>query len=960
VTSPGTQEDGAARWQRVDDLFHAVLARPAGERAAFLESACANDPALGAEVARLLRAHERAEGFLDGGPVAQLEDAPALEPGRRLGPYVIEGAIARGGMGEVYRARHTRLDRVVAIKVLPREVAASPVQRERLEREARALSALDHPHICAVHDVGHEDGVDFLVMEFLEGETLDARLRRGALPLPLAVRYGVEIAQALDAAHRKGIVHRDLKPSNVMVTRSGARLLDFGIAKRVRRGIAGASGTRTNEPSLTREGSLIGTIGYMAPEQLEGREPDGRSDIFALGAVLHEMVTGRPAFAGTSAARVIAAVLAADPPPLTRGQADLPRELERIVARCLAKDPEERWQNAGDLATALGWLAEAPAGTAASPDERRRRAAGLALAAAAALALVLLAVLLVARPRKAPDAAQPVTASIVPPEGVEFSFDSAHGPPALSPDGRRLAFVGVRADGRQAVWVHELARAAARELAGTDGGAHPFWAPDSRRLGFFADGRLLTIDTGSGGARSVCDAPYPRGGAWTPDDVILFGGLWRPIHRVAVSGGSPEPVTAFEGSEHTHVFPHVLPGGRFLYAAAVFGGNVSTIKVAQLGSAGSRVLTTSAASALYAHPGWILFWRGQALVAQRLDPETMTLQGTAAPVAQPVRALVTTSGSTIASVAGTRALVYQEGASEAHARLTWFDRSGRRLAELGTPGDWMRPSLSPDGRRVVADVVDKARGGSARDLWIFEGERGVPTRFTREPTTERWGAWSPDGRRVAFASSGADTLSVLVQETTGTADAKALFTSAAYHLPAHWSGDGRFLALQTLARELATGWDVSVYSFAEREVRPLLDASYSEGSPQFSPDGRWLAYASDESGRSEIYVQPFPGPGAKTRVSGAGGDQPRWRRDGREIFYREPGGRFMAVPVSARDGTFVAGAPAALFAARTNTSAGIHYDVTGDGQRFIVNVPAAAETASPLTLVLDWPALLQP
>ena len=886
-----------------------------------------------------------------------------LDAGTRLGPYEVSSLLGAGGMGEVYRARDTRLDRTVAIKVLPAQLAGSPDLRQRLEREARAISALNHPHICVLHDLGRQDGIDYLVMEYLEGETLAERLKRGALPLEQALRHGIEIAEALSVAHRQGIVHRDLKPGNVMITKSGTKLLDFGLAKLrpVRNDPPSGSALSalpTQDGPLTTEGSLVGTVPYMSPEQLEGKEPDARADIFALGAVLFEMVTGQRAFTGKTQASLMAAILTSDPTPVSALQPLAPTALDHVVGKCLAKDPDDRWQDAHDLASELNWIAEGGTAVAAPPVAGRRRREWLAWGAAAALAVAAIA--LARRSPEAPAMAPLVTAALVPPPGIDYGFDVDQGPPALSPDGRRLAFVGLRRDGSQSVWVRELSRPGAQELAETDGASYPFWSPDGRRLGFFARGRLYTIEASGGTVRTVCDAHYPRGATWGPGDVILFGQQTQPLHRVPATGGTPVAATTL-GNEIGHRFPQFLPDGRhFIYIGFDFARTPgeTRVYVGSLESKDSRLLLKASAAALYAPPGWILIWRDRGLLAQRFDPEKIALQGPAVPLVEPVRALVSTSASTVASVSGNQVLVYQEGLSGVHAQLAWFDRSGRHLDDLGPAGDRLRPSLSHDGRRVAADVLDPSQGAASRDVWLFDLGRNLGTRFTFTAGNERWVVWSPDDQRVVFFSNDDAGPAVFMKRTTGTAPEEVLFRGDASHLPIDWSRDGRFLSLQVL-RGGATGWDVWTYSFEDKALRPFLQGPYAETSGVFSPDGRWLAYASDESGRFEVYVQPFPGPGAKLQVSTAAGVQPRWRGDGRELFYREPSGRFMAVPVTVRDGALEAGAPHPLFELRANSTPGTQYDVTADGQRFIVSVPVQAEGASPLTLVLNWPALLQ-
>jgi len=889
-----------------------------------------------------------------------------LDAGTLLGPYLIGPPLGAGGMGEVYRAKDTRLGRTVAVKVLPAALAQDPEVRQRFEREARAISALNHPHICVLHDLGRQDGIDYLVMEYLEGETLADRLKKGALPLDQALRYGVEIAEALDRAHRQGIVHRDLKPGNVMVTKSGTKLLDFGLAKlRLSRGSAMSASTMsalaTEEGPLTTEGSIVGTVPYMSPEQLHGEEPDTRADIFALGAVVHEMVTGQRAFTGKTQASLIAAILGSDPPAVSRLQPAAPPPLDRVVAKCLAKDPDDRWQSAHDLASELRWVAEAPrrdaADGSAAPGRSQR---WLGWAVAAALALVVAGLVAIRRAPEAPAAAPLVTTSLLPPPGIDYGFDVDQGPPALSPDARRLAFIGLRRDGTQSLWVRELWLPAPRELADTAGASYPFWSPDGRRIGYFARGRLYTMDASGGTVRTVCDAAYPRGGTWGSGDVILFAQQWRSIQRVPAGGGAVAEVTQL-GKEASHRFPQFLPDGRhFLYIGFTFArvAGTTAVYVGDLDSKESRLLLKAGAAALYAAPDWILIWRDRGLLAQRFDPETLSIKGEPVPLLEPVRALVSTSGGTIASVSGRQALVYQEGLSGVYAQLGWYDRSGRLLGTLGPPGDRLRPTLSRSGRTVAADVLDTSQGTASRDLWLFDPGRNVGSRFTFGPGNERWAVWSPDDRRLAYFSNDDKGTALFVKETSGTAPEELLYRSEGSYLPTDWSRDGRFLALQALI-DGRMGWDIWVYSFEDKVARPFLQAPYPESAGVFSPDGRWLAYASDESGRSEVYVQPFPGPGSKTQVSTAGGGQPRWRGDGRELFYREASGRFMAVPLAVRAGSIEAGRPQPLFELRANATPGNHYDVTADGQRFIVSVPVQPEGSSPLTLVLNWPALLQ-
>ncbi|HUP49736.1 MAG TPA: protein kinase, partial [Thermoanaerobaculia bacterium] len=563
-----------------------------------------------------------------------------VTPGVRLGPYEIVAPIGAGGMGEVYRARDTRLDRTVAVKVLSAEFANDAQVRLRFEREAKTISSLSHPHICTLHDVGAHEGRDFLVMEYLEGESLADRLSRGPLPLEQALTVAVQIADALDKAHRRGIVHRDLKPGNIFLTRTGAKLLDFGLAKNWAAALGPqASVLETQQKPITEQGTIVGTFHYMAPEQLEGKEADARSDIFAFGAVLYEMLTGRRAFGGKSKVSIIAAILEHDPPPITTLQPMSPPPLERLIRTCLAKDPDDRWQTAHDVGLELRWIAESGAVTLPVASRRRERwlAAGLGLAAA--LAAVLGALWY----RAANQPLEIVASSLVAPEDADFAFDLSG--MALSPDGRKIAFPARNAAGSVQIWVRRLSDAAAQPLAGTDGAHAPFWSPDGRTLGFFASGKLKRIDASGGPPQSLADAQNGRGGAWGTDDVIVFtpstGGA---LYRIAASGGTPVAITELDQKtgESTHRWPFLFPDGEHVLFLA--GGQLSTerqgskIDAVSLKTGKRTHLVDSSAGAIYAWPGYLLFRREQTLVAQRFDVRTLKPSGEAFPIAEGIPA----------------------------------------------------------------------------------------------------------------------------------------------------------------------------------------------------------------------------------------------------------------------------------------------------------------------------------
>jgi Tol biopolymer transport system component len=885
-----------------------------------------------------------------------------LAAGTRLGPYEILTPLGAGGMGEVYRARDTRLERAVAIKVLPRHLSASADLRERFEREAKTISRISHPHICALYDVNREGETEYLVMELLEGETLSARLERGALPLEQALRYAVEIADALDFAHRQGIVHRDLKPANVMLTKFGVKLLDFGLAKAL--GPEGPVESFTSAPTavnVTREGTFLGTWPYMAPEQLEGREVDARTDIFAFGAVLYEMATGRTAFSGTTQASLIGAILHTEPPPISMVQPMTPPALDRVVKTCLSKDADDRFQTAHDLRLQLQWIAEggSQAGVPASVVARRRSRERLAWAAAAAATLAALAVALLvpARPR---EALRKVQSSILPPEKSAFVFDG--GPMALSPDGRRLAFLAPTAEGKNLLWVRPLNGMAAQPLAGTDGAGYPFWSPDSRFLGFFAGGKLKKIDASGGPPQVLCDAQSGRGGTWNREGVILFSPSLRDaLQRVSSAGGSPAPATELDASkqEYSHRFPFFLPDGRhFLYLAqAMRAGQIGgeEVCIGSLESKERRSLFRANSNPVFAPAapgaasGHILFSRERTLLAQPFDARRLRLSGEAFAVGEQVQYFAN-FGFGVFTASDNGILAYQASGAGSITQVVWLDRSGKQLDVLGPPADYLRPRLSRDGRRVAIDVGDPQTGRF--DIWIYDLARRVSTRFTFEADSV-FPIWWPDDSRIVFQSNRKGQSALYQKVSSGTGNEEFLVQEGGLKVPTDLSSDGRFLAYHVIDNKTKT-WDLGLYSVAEKKTSIFLSTPAAEVNGRFSPDGRWIAYQSDESGTVEVYVRPFSGHGGKWQISTAGGTQPVWNRNGKEIFYVSPDNKLMAVGVKADSG-FETGPPRALFEVHLKSVNGWKYDVSPDGQRFLANTVIEVK-ANPITLVLNWAA----
>jgi len=888
----------------------------------------------------------------------------ALAPGTKLGPYEIATPLGAGGMGEVYRARDTRLERTVAIKILPAQLSSDPIRKQRFEREARTISSLNHPHICVLHDVGHQDGVDYLVMECVEGETLAKRLEKGPLPLEQVLKYGAQIADALDKAHRSGVVHRDLKPGNIMLTATGAKLLDFGLAKPAvaAASVATLTAAVTQTTPMTQEGTIVGTFQYMSPEQVEGKEVDGRSDIFSLGAVLYEMLTGQRAFPGKSQLSVASAILEKEPEPISAVKPMAPPALDHAIRRCLAKDPDERWQTARDLALELKWIAESgsqstvPAPVIARSKTRERLA--WIVAAACALAAATLGILYW---NHAPEKPRVVRSYVKATLSSGFLFSGQVSGFALSPDGLRLTYVALNADGKALLWVRPLDSLQAQPLAGTDDASFPFWSPDSRTIGFFAGGKLKRIEASGGPPLTLCDAPLPRGGSWSRADVILFApNLNAPLFRVSASGGTATPVTSPDATkgEVTHRWPQFLPDGRhFLYLAGTPYGlkenPTNAIVVGSLDSKERKVLLHTHSGAMYGSEH-ILFLRLNTLMAQPFDAKLLEFTGEAFPVADPVREEETSIRSYF-SVSQNGLLAYLEGAGEADRELVWVDRGGKKIG--GVPGQdvYLAPRISPDGKKVAY-----VRGASGFDIWSYDLMRGVKTPLTfgsGSGQSNLFPVWSPDGQRIAYTSVRGGKFGFYQRAADGSGSEEVLLEGTDYvKYLSDWSPDGKFLAYQDNHQGVASTFLLPLSG--ERDSHPFLQSPFLMARSSFSPDGRWLAYCSNESGDLKVYVVPFPGPGGKWQVSTGGGDFPRWRRDGKELFYLSLDNKMMAAEIKTSGSSFVIGAVRQLFETRAYRSQVGAYDVSADGQRFILaNEPGQPNEA--ITLVLNWDAELK-
>ncbi|MFY9560395.1 MAG: protein kinase, partial [Terriglobales bacterium] len=833
--------------------------------------------------------------------------------------------------------------------------------KQRLEREAKAVSKLSHPHICTLHDIGHQDGVDFLVMELVEGETLEQRLMKGPLPPEQTIRIAAQIADALASAHKIGIVHRDLKPANVMLTKTGAKLMDFGLAKHSGPApLATALTEMTMEQAqLTSEGMLVGTFQYMAPEQLEGKEADPRTDIFSLGELIYEMATGKPAFSGKSRASLIAAILTAEPQPMANLQPMTPVALERVVKKCLAKDPDERWQSASDLASQLHWITEAGPQVDGPKSDVTKRERWIWISAVA----ILLAALAGLYFRTSPNPTQPTWSHILAPENTTLAYFA--GPVAVSHNGRSLAFVATSSEGRDMVWVRPLAGLKVQALAGTEGGSNPFWSPDDRFVGFFSRGKLKTVDAAGGPVVTLCDVAGSRGGTWSQNGVILFSATWGVVHRVPSSGGTPIPVTKLDASlgELSSRWPYFLPDGRhFFYSAANFSGGTAesaSIYLGDLDSKQSKLLFHARSNAVYA-PGHILFVRDHMLMAQPFDEKRLEIRGQPFPIAEqvqydelPWRGVFSSSFNGV--------VAYQGGNTGANSRLVMLDRAGKEVRSIGTPGDFSVNRISPDGQRLAVVMLDS----SVRNykLWIFDLFRDKQIRLTFGPGRTAFPVWAPGGNAVVFASNKTGTYQLVEQPTDSTGSEQTMLDSEISKYPTSWSADGRFIAYNTTTQgnSLTELWVLPLSG--ERKPYVFLQGGFNVGQGQFSPDGRWMAYSSDESGKPEVYVTPFPGGGNKWQISQAGGTSPRWRRDGKELFYLTPDSDLMSAEVDGRGSIFQVGAVRRLFHVLLKTGASrldlnptneqIGYDAAPDGKWFVANSPPLG-SPPPITLITNW------
>ncbi|MEO8432772.1 MAG: protein kinase [Acidobacteriota bacterium] len=878
-----------------------------------------------------------------------------------FGRYRILGLVGAGGMGEVYQALDTRLDRTVAVKVLPRSLASSAEARQRFEREAKSIAALSHPHICALYDFGREGETEYLVMEYLEGETLANRLGKGALSLEQTLRFGVEIADALDKAHRQGIVHRDLKPGNVMLTKSGVKLLDFGLAKAFAPAASESSTEFPTKAALTQEGTILGTFQYMAPEQLEGKSVDARTDIFALGAVLYEIATGRKAFAGSSQASLISAIMTREPEKISSIQPMTPPALDRIVHTCLAKDPEERWQSAGDVAKELKWVAEAgsQAGAPAVVVTRRRNRERLAwfAAAAATLAAVALAIALLRISR----ASAPRTWSFLPPPknaAFEVTGDSCASL-TVSPNGHWVTFAAKTADGKTSLWLRSLDEPTAHPIAGTEGATFPFWSPDSEHLAFFAAEKLQRVDLKGAPPLTIANAPKGRSGSWNRDGIILFSpDTNTEIFQVPASGGPAKPATKLDlkHGETTHRWATFLPDGRhFLYMAGSHGAGssseINAVYHASLDSTDTKRILEARSNVAYAS-GYLFSMSKQILLVQRFDPKQGRLSGESISLVDGVQYDAAYFRGSF-SVSETGVLVYSTGKGGPSTRLQWYDvDAGKPLgASFGDPADYVGASVAPDGSRIAATILDPVSGRS--DLWLMDGS-GTRTRLT-SGTSITSPIYAPDGTRVAYSRYDPHGTTIFVKPTIGGRPEQAVYQSEAQVVATDWSRDGRYLLLNYSKVGNRTKQDIWILPlFGDRKAVPFAATEFSEQGGAFSPDGRWISYISDESGRSELYAAAFPATGQKLQISSDGSLGGTWI-GGDRIIYGVPDGH-AAVVVGVRatpQGLDVGGSRSfPLLPMAMNPS------FTADGRRALFGIQQESAEAVSVALVTNWAAAL--
>jgi serine/threonine protein kinase/Tol biopolymer transport system component len=894
-----------------------------------------------------------------------------LSPGSVLGPYEILSLVGSGGMGEVYRARDKRLERIVAIKVLPSHLSSNSDLRLRFEREAKAISNLNHPHICTLYDVGHQDGTDFLIMEYLDGETLANRLKKGAIQQQQALTMSVQIAYALDKAHRSGIVHRDLKPGNIMITKSGIKLLDFGLAKfqssNADQVISSLSALATHTKDLTAEGTILGTLQYMSPEQLEGKDSDARTDIFALGAVMYEMLTGKKAFEGKSQTSLIAAILEKDPIPMTEIQPMTPPALDRIVRKCLEKDPDQRWQSAADLASELKWLGEGSIPSTAAVQaitKSRKNVLPWLIAAALAIAGAFLLNYLNSIWQPASEIATPVIKGDLE---VPLNAPIVGGlvRMAISSDGKTLAYIGTDSDQKAGLYIRQLDQRVSQKLDGAEAAWQPFFSPDNQWVGFVADGKLKKIPVNGGTPVTLYDRfSAPRGATWGPNNTIIFSdGPISGLKSIDANGGEVRAITKLDPKklERSHRWPQFLPDGKTVLLTAQSGTSSfddASIEVLTLATGKRYVIHEGGANARYVK-GQLIFCRNAILYAAPFDEKTLQLKGKPVQVLEGV-VYDSRSGATQYAISDSGTLVYQKGSTLfSEGKLMWIDMKGTLSPLLDQAGAYLNPRFSPDGQQLAMQIGDVR----SEDIWVYHFGRGTLTRLTFNDGQDVTPVWTPDGQRITYSCWRNNKPFICEIRADGSGQEKVIYQPPPQQwvllVPNSWSPDGRYLTITGTSDKTELTAEIFILDRNTGKAEPFFTSpSTGDGNANFSPNGRWIAYATGVQGRSSnIYVRPFDNSGGKWQISPDQGHSPRWSSDGNQLFYRQAGSpsKMWAVDVNSTGKSFEAGRPRLLFSGEFGADPFyITYDVHPNGKRFVVWQPTTTTSTTHLQFVFNW------
>jgi Tol biopolymer transport system component len=942
------------RWQEIEQLYHAALERREGERAAFLEQACAGDDTLRQEVESLLSQPSHAGQFLET-PAVEMAARKLAENqaqslvGHQLGSYKVLSLLGAGGMGEVYEAQDTKLGRNVAIKILPSTFIHDPERLSRFQREAKLLAALNHPNIATIHGLEESGGMHYLVMELVAGQTLAERIRKGALPLEEALNVAKQIAEALEAAHEKGVIHRDLKPANVKVTPEGqVKVLDFGLAKAF-----GSDGGQdfSQGPTLSEEGKILGTPAYMSPEQGRGMKVDKRTDIWAFGCVLYELLTGQPVFGGETLGDTLAGVLKQEP-NWQALSAETPAKVRDLLRRCLQKDKTLRMQAAGDARIEIQEALAAPATAepAVAATARGFRSLGrhgliIGLGVLVLCAAVTGLAVWNLKPAPSPPPRPVSRVSIDLPPDTQLGMVADTPGMAVSPDGSQLAYVAVQGSTDQ-IYLRAMDGLEARPIPGTEGAYEPFFSPDGQWLGFFAGGKLKKVSVNGGAAITLCDAANTPGASWSRQGTIVFGTI-GPLMQVSDSGGTPKALTHLEKGDTAHMWPEFLPGGKDVLFTVGFGFP-SRVAVYSVETGERHDLVQGATAPHYLPAGYLVYAQaGGSLMAAPFDAQRLRITGPAVPVAQGILINAGT-GTTQYSISDTGSLVFASASGGgAQGRLVWVDRKGVEQPLPAPPHVYWFPRLSPDGQRVAVTI-------DGQQIWLYDLRRDTLTRWTFAGTANRTGIWTPDGKHIAFLSNKDGPSNIYWQRADGSGGLERLTTSQYLQAPSSWSPDGQALAFLQIS-SAPTGFDIWVLRTGDHKAQPFLQTPFTETAPAFSPDRHWLAYVSDESGRLEIYVQPYPGPGGKYQISTEGGTEPVWNPKGRELFYRQ-GDKMLAVEVTAQP-SFSISKPRMLFKGPYHPTPQTFpdYDVSADGQRFLMLKPAGqAQASTQINVVLNW------